>query len=108
MKDKAIAFALRVTGLGWIWKKFDGLKTKLGVAAVALGGAALTLSGLANILTEAHACEVMACVVGIARGFGDNPDFKTMMEGWLALSGALMGGGLAHKIVKAVDKDAGK
>lgn len=101
MKDKLIALALKFTGAGWIWEKINGMKTKLGIAIAILGGGALMLSGATNVLTEFHACEAMACVVGIARGLGDNPNWLTMMNAAKDLGLALGIGGVAHKIVKA-------
>lgn len=106
MINKVIALAIKFSGLGWVWDKLNGLKTKLGVGITVLSGAALVLSGAANLLTEVQACEAMSCVVGIIRIIGENSDFEVMLDGFKSIGMALAIGGAAHKIMKAEKKNS--
>jgi len=95
--NKLIAFAIRVSGGGWLWKAIDGKKTILGATGKVLAGAASVLAGASNIIIAVVACEGMPCVVELARGIATNPDALMVMAGWYGISSGLEGIGFWDK-----------
>lgn len=62
MEGGLVAFAVRVTGLGWVWEKIDGAKTYIGAVAE-------ILTGLGAMVTAAGA--ELNLFVGQVHGIAD-------------------------------------
>lgn len=92
--NKIIAFALRITGFGWIAEKVDGYKTRIGAVS-------LMLSGLAELTQKITSLTDLASIVAFAKALPLSP-------GWVALSAGIAAWGLARKAEKAAEDAAAK
>lgn len=93
--------AVKLSGLGWVWKKIDGSKTRIGAAGLMLGGAGIALGGLAGLIAQAIACGDAACAINIAKDISNNPSAALVLQGFLTFKAGLLGIGLGHKFEKA-------
>jgi len=99
--NKIIAFAIKVSGGGWLWEKANGFKTILGFVGKMLAGAGSMLAGSSNIILTLVTCESGECAVSIARGISTNADAILAMAGFAVFCSGLQGLGEWHKAQKA-------
>ena len=85
-----INLAGKVTGISALWKKTNGYKVKL-------GGVAMILLGLANIITAIMGITDTAAALDFIKTIASNPDIYSITVGWLAL-------GFGHKAEKLIDE----
>lgn len=98
-----IATALKFSGANWIWEKINSWKTKIAATGLMLSGASMMLAGASSIVMTLYACGNMTCVVELARSLTDNPNAKTLMEGFVVFNTGLGALGIGHKIQKSID-----
>lgn len=82
-----IALFAKLSGFGWIAKKLDGYKTKIGAIS-------LMLSGLAEITQKIVGLSDLASIISFLRTVPMEP-------GWIALSAGFAAWGMAKKMEKA-------
>ena len=96
-----IALALKITGLGALWNKLNGYKTKLGAVGLMLAGLGMVLTGVSLFIATLVACPDQACQVGLFRGITDSEGVALALKGAVVFKGGLLGLGLGHKLEKA-------
>lgn len=105
--NKIIAFALKMSGAGWVWNTINGYKTKLSAIGMMLSGTSMMCIGLVEIINAIVACDAMSCIVGVVRGISENPFAKTVAEGFIVFNVGLGMLGVGHKIDKSVPATGG-
>jgi len=85
-----INLAVKFSGLGWIWDRVDGYKTKISAAISILSGLAGVLEHLSPALAAHNAGQVFA----VLKAMPSDP-------AWIMLVGGLGLLGIGHKIDKA-------
>lgn len=101
--DTIIAFAVKWSGLGALWDKIDGFKTKIAAGGLMLAGAGLMLTGVSLVIAALVACADHACQVGLIRGLSSSDNVAMVLKGFIVFKGGLLGLGIGHKIEKAAD-----
>lgn len=89
MMNKLIDLAAKLSGLGWVWEKIDGYKTKLAAAAGILSGAAGLIGEIVPLLDKRS----FAALLEFVKHLPQDP-------AWLLLVGGLGALGLGHKADK--------
>ena len=87
-----INLAAKWSGLGWVWEKTDGYKSKI-------AGTAAVLTGLGGVLMQVVpilSAHDFAALLNFAKGLPSDPS-------WAMLIGGLATFGIAHKVEKAAD-----
>lgn len=90
IKSTVVNLIAKWTGLGWVWDKIDGHKTKIGSVAAILSGAGGVLAQLVPLI----AAQDFGAVLAWAQGLPADP-------AWQLLVGGFIGLGIGHKIDKA-------
>lgn len=96
-----INLALKFSGLGLVWNKIDGYKSKIGGGGLMLAGTGMMLGAAAQVVAAYVGCADHACQIALFQGISTSDSAKLLFEGYLVFKAGLLGLGLAHKLEKA-------
>lgn len=104
MMNMLINLGVKFSGLGWVWEKADGYKTKAAAVMGLIDGIAhllLALCGFLNMLSPALTAHNAGALVAIARHLGTDPNWQALLSAWRSCYAGLGVLGIGHKIDKA-------
>lgn len=107
--NSIINLLVKLSGLGWMWEKTDGLKTYLAAAAIilpGLGAALAALAGLAGEVGPILGAHDAGALLAFVKALPHDQYADAMKAAWLTVGGGLAVLGLGHKLDKATDAPA--